>query len=150
MSFYELLEPQNLILREVKMNKQKKSYFKKLGEEIIGKRDLLTGKEKKEIKPNVKDICKGWGIGLIIAGIIPFLFPDTLSTSFGIFAILLGVIALVFRAKWVMALIGAVIILVGAYNIIITLIIEVEGVFLVLGIIQILIGIGALNEYHKL
>ena len=49
-----------------------------------------------------------------------------------------------------MALIGAVIILVGAYNIIITLIIEVEGVFLVLGIIQILIGIGALNEYHKL
>lgn len=99
---------------------------------------------------NVKKICKDWGIGLIIAGIIAFLFPNTLSTSFGIFAILLGVIALVFRAKWVIAMIGAVIVLVGAWNIIIVLIYESQYGFLILGIVQVLIGIGALNEYHNI
>ena len=98
----------------------------------------------------VKNIVKQWGIGLIIAGIIPFLVPDTFSTSFGIFAIVLGVVALVFRTKWVLALIGTIITLLGAWNVITTLIIQEQYWFLILGIIQILIGIGALNEYHKL
>lgn len=114
------------------------------------KRNVRKINNKKEVKPDVKKICKEWGIGFIIAGIIAFFFPAILSTSFGIFAILIGVIALVFRAKWVIAIMGAVIILVGAWNIIIVLIYETQYGFLVLGIIQILIGISALNEYHKL
>lgn len=99
-------------------------------------------------KRDVKQVCKEWGIGLIIAGIIPFIFSDVLSTSFGIFAILLGVLSLIFRKKWVLAVIGGVVILLGAYNIIITLIDKEQYGFLILGIIQILIGIGVLNEYH--
>jgi len=97
---------------------------------------------------DVKQVCKEWGIGLIIAGIIPFIFSDVLSTSFGIFAILLGVLSLIFRKKWVLAVIGGVVILLGTYNIIITLIDKEQYGFLILGVIQILIGIGVLNEYH--
>ena len=94
---------------------------------------------------------KEWGIGLIVGGIIPFVFPNVLSTSFGIFAILLGVITLIFRAKWNIALIGGVIILIGAYNIIMTLSGNYSyDAFFFVGIIQILIGIGALNTYHKI
>jgi hypothetical protein len=99
---------------------------------------------------DVKQVCKEWGIGLIIAGIIPFIFPEVLSTSFAVFALLLGVLALVFRKKWVLAVIGAVVILLGAYNIVITLLYPGQDAFLFLGILQIIIGIGVLNEYHRL
>lgn len=108
------------------------------------------GKKFNVQKKDVKDVCKEWGIGLIIAGLIPFLIPGILSIGFGIFALLLGVTALIFRAKWVLAVIGGVIILVGAWNIAITLLLGELYVFLFVGVIQILIGIGALNEYHRL
>ena len=98
---------------------------------------------------NIKNVCKNWGIGLIIAGIIPFIFQGIFDTTIGIIALLLGIITLVFRKRWNMALIGAFIILIGALNIIIILKTQEQYLFLIAGIIQILIGIGALNEYHK-
>ena len=102
------------------------------------------------MKSHAEDTCKGYGIWLIVAGVIAFLLPEILSTSFGIFAILLGVTALVFRKKWVIALIGAVIILVGTWNICVTLLFETLDFFILLGIIQIIIGVSILNEYHKM
>lgn len=103
----------------------------------------------KETNPNIKSTIKSWGIGLIIIGILPFLIPSILSIEVGILAIILGVIALVFRAKWVMALVGAIIILVGVLNVITVLISQEGYLWVIIGIIQILIGISALNEYHK-
>lgn len=94
--------------------------------------------------------CKWWGIGLIIAGILPFVFQGIFDISVGIIALLLGVITLVFRKKWNLAVIGAFIILIGALNIITVLTIQAQYAFLIGGIVQILIGIGALNTYHKI
>ncbi len=101
-------------------------------------------------KKNVKNICKNWGIGLIIAGLIPFLIPGIFSVGFGIFALLLGVATLIFRTKWILAVIGGVIILLGAWNIGTTLLFFELDFFLILGIIQVLIGVSLLNEYHSL
>jgi len=121
---------------------------------IDGKDNLrnLTTKQKKNQgkKLDIKEECKWWGICLIIAGIIPFVFPETLDIYIGIIVLILGVITLLFRQRWNFALIGAFIILLGALNIIITLTYQEQYAFLFLGIIQILIGIGALNQYHKL
>jgi hypothetical protein len=97
-----------------------------------------------------KKICLQWGIGLIIAGIIPFLFQGIFDTTVGVIALLIGVITLVFRKKWNMAMIGAFIILIGIYNIIIVLTSQTQYAFLIAGIVQILIGIAALNSYHKM
>lgn len=91
-----------------------------------------------------------WGIGLIIAGIIPFIFPEVLDLYVGVIALILGIITLVFRQRWNLAVIGAFILLVGAFNIISTLIVQEQYAFLFLGMLQIFIGVGALNRYHQL
>ena len=101
-------------------------------------------------KPNLVEECKWWGIGLLIAGLIPFIFPEILDIYIGLIALTLGIITLVSRKKWNLAMIGIFIILVGALNIISVLTFEIEPAFLVGGIIQLLIGIGALNQYHKI
>ena len=108
------------------------------------------GKEFNGQRRNVQEVSKNWGIGLIIAGLIPFLIPGILSIGFGIFVLLLGVAALIFRAKWILAVIVGVIILVGAWNIGTTLFFGTWDIFLLFGAIQIWIGISLLNEYHNL
>ncbi len=107
-------------------------------------------KKNTKAKPNVKEECKWWGIGLIIAGIIPFIFPEILDVATGVIVLILGIITLIFRQRWNLALIGVLIILIGVVNIIGTLIVQEQYEFLFLGIIQLLIGIDALNKYHKL
>lgn len=109
----------------------------------------MASKSAKKQKTNIKDTVKSWGIGLLIIGILPFLIPDLLSIEVGILAIILGVLALVFRAKWIMALVGGVIILIGILNLIVVLISQDGYLWAIIGIIQILIGVGALNEYHR-
>ena len=104
----------------------------------------------KEAKIDIKNEGMWWGIGLIIAGIIPFVFPELLDVYVGVIALILGIITLIFRQRWNLAVIGAFIILLGALNIIITLIDQVQWGFLFFGILQIFIGLGALNQYHQL
>lgn len=101
-------------------------------------------------KTDIKKEVMWWGIGLIVAGIIPFVFPELLDTSVGIIALILGIITLILRQRWNLAVIGAFIILLGALNIIATLTYQTQYGFLFFGIIQILIGVGALNQYHRL
>lgn len=101
-------------------------------------------------KINIKKICMEWGIGLIIAGIIPFVFSGLLDTTIGVIALLLGVFTLVFRKSWNIAIIGAFVILIGAWNIIIVLVSQTQYIFLIVGIVQIVMGVGALNQYHKI
>ena len=110
----------------------------------------MVVKKNRKAKLNVKEECKWWGIGLIIAGIIPFIFPEILNMVIGVIALVLGIITLIFRQRWNLALIGALIILMGVFNIIAMLIVQEQYGFLFFGIIQILIGIDALNQYHKL
>ena len=112
----------------------------------------LNSKLEKKVKlksKDIKSICRDWGIGLIIAGIIPFIFPELLDIYVGVTALILGIITLIFRQRWNLAVIGTFIILLGATNIIVVLSIQTSYGFLILGILQILIGIGALNEYHN-
>ena len=90
-----------------------------------------------------------WGIGLIIAGMIAFVFPTVLDTTVGISALLLGVVVLIFRKIWTLLVIGAFILSLGILNIIITLIDFSQSGFIVLGIVQILIGISVLKQYSK-
>ena len=104
----------------------------------------------KEAKIDIKNEGMWWGIGLIIAGIIPFVFPELLDVYVGVIALILGIITLIFRQRWNLAVIGAFIILLGASNIIMTLIDQVQWGFLFFGILQIFIGLGALNQYHQL
>ena len=101
-------------------------------------------------KPDIKKESMWWGVGLIIAGIIPFVFPEVLDIYVGVIALILGIVTLIFRQRWNLAVIGAFIVLLGALNIIITLIDQVQYGFLFFGVIQIFIGLGALNQYHQL
>lgn len=101
-------------------------------------------------KTDIKKEGMWWGVGLIIAGIIPFVFPELLDIYVGVIALILGIITLIFRQRWNLAVIGAFIILLGALNIMITLIDQVQWGFLFFGILQIFIGLGALNQYHQL
>ena len=100
-------------------------------------------------KDNLQNTCKWWGVGLILAGIIPFLFPETFDMGIGILAILLGIVTLVFRDRWNLAVVGAFILLIGVWNIIASLLIQ-EYTFLFGGVIQIAIGVTALNQYLKI
>lgn len=122
----------------------------KCAEESQKKEVKRSFRSKKEAKIDIKKTCMEWGIGLLIAGIIPFIFSELLDITVGIIALLLGVITLVFRRSWNIAVIGAFIILIGAWNIIIVLTSQTQYVFLIVGVVQILIGVGALNQYHKI
>src|SRR3989344_715445 len=112
---------------------------------------LFLGKMvKKNTKIKVNNLCRNWGIFLIIVSIIQFIFLDIFDVYWAVLVLLVGIITLVFRKSWNLALIGGMFLLVGVYNIITVLLAETLYSFLFGGIIQIGIGIFVLNQYHKI
>ncbi|MBU2615698.1 MAG: hypothetical protein KKC19_01200 [Nanoarchaeota archaeon] len=105
--------------------------------------------EKKKTPLNVNDTCRNWGIFLIIASIIQFALSNIFDVSWASVVLIIGIITLVFRKSWNLALIGGMFLLVGAMNIIYVLTLQ-TSVFLVAGIIQLGIGVFVLNQYHSI
>ncbi|MBS3076696.1 hypothetical protein J4233_00315 [Candidatus Pacearchaeota archaeon] len=101
-------------------------------------------KLKTKAKPNLKENCKWWGIGLIVAGIILIYFT---SMIVGAVLLMLGVVSLVIRKDWNLAIIGAIIILWGEANLMSAMMIEEH--FPYIALLQILIGVYALIQYYE-
>lgn len=98
---------------------------------------------------NLNNTCMWWGIFLIIASIIQLALPEVFDYFWGIIVLIIGIVTLVFRKRWNLAVIGAMFTLIGAYNIIMVLLTYTTSSFLVAGIVQIVIGLVVLNKYHK-
>src|SRR3972149_1769961 len=81
---------------------------------------LFLGKMvKKNTKINVNNLCRNWGIFLVIASIIQFALPELFDFYWASIVLIIGITTLISRKSWNLALIGGMFLLVGAYNIII-------------------------------
>jgi len=110
-------------------------------------------KKENKAKPDINKECKWWGIILIIVGIITF-FTSGIIT--GVIVLLLGLTALLFRKDWNLALIGTWFIFLGGLNIILEILAFTSSLtessfswFILIGIVQFLIGIYLLTHYYK-
>ncbi len=103
----------------------------------------MKDKTKIRAKPDIKKVCMWWGVGLIILGM---LIMYSANIIIGAIVLMVGVISIVLRKDWNLALIGALIVLLGGTNIIDAVMIEQH--FSYIGLAQILLGIFALKQYY--
>lgn len=95
-------------------------------------------------KEDVNKKYKLWGIGLIIWGLI---FIYGINIIIGAIILMMGVITLVLRKDWNLALIGFLIILLGGTKIIDGVMIEQS--FSYFGLVLILLGAYSLKQYYN-
>ena len=94
---------------------------------------------------DMKIELRNWGFGLIMIGIVSNLLPDILDPLWGLVLILLGVVTLLFRRRFMFIVIGIGLFWVGIMNI-------VAGGFggwTIFGIIQIYWGIQEISKFRK-
>lgn len=90
--------------------------------------------------------CRDWGIGMIAAAALSFMLTY-LDIFTGCIALIIGLITLISRQKWNLAMIGCFIILVGSLNILGGILLSSFG-WALWGGVQILIGVDTINKYH--
>lgn len=101
-------------------------------------------KQSQKTKHNVNKDFKWWGIGLIFLGVFFIWYTNILV---GAIVLMVGVVTIVLRKDWNLALIGFLIILLGGTKIIDVVMIEQS--FSYFGLVLILLGIYSLKQYYK-
>ncbi|OQB24639.1 MAG: hypothetical protein BWY11_00945 [Firmicutes bacterium ADurb.Bin182] len=108
--------------------------------------DTAAVREKME-----KDI-RGWGIGLIVMGILSVALPQLLDPVWGVIIIVLGIINLIVKERGMYIVNGIALIFIGILNFIGT-VTEISGTgpgfFAVYGVLQVFWGIKELVKYGK-
>jgi hypothetical protein len=97
---------------------------------------------------DLDDYIKKSGITLIILGFLHFIASEYLLFGAGIVLIFLGIISLIFRKKWMLAVFGTLLILIGLWNILPGE--EYFGLWTILGIFQIYWGIKEIKFFLSL
>lgn len=95
---------------------------------------------------------KGWGIALIVWGIISLIASGFLDSQWGIITIIIGAMCLFNQDKKMYLLIGTSLLVVGIMNIIWLLFSDVSGsnyAWPIIGIIQIVLGITQFKKYFS-
>lgn len=95
-------------------------------------------------KLDIKKWCMWWGIGVIIGGLLLMYFSNMII---GAIILFLGVVTIILRKDWNLAVIGTLIILLGGANLINA--ITSGEYFSIWAFFQILIGVWALIEYYR-
>lgn len=95
----------------------------------------------------VKEL-RGWGIGMIIMGILSLLLSGILDPVWGIILIILGVINLIVKKRVMFIVNGITLILLGVMNIF-SFVLGSIGFWSIYGIMQIGWGIQEINKHNK-
>ncbi|MCX6708447.1 MAG: hypothetical protein NTW67_02240, partial [Candidatus Woesearchaeota archaeon] len=95
-----------------------------------------------KLKAEMKSDLQGWGIGLLIMGVLSNIFRNFFDPTWGVILILIGLLTLLIMERKMYLVIGASLIAIGLLNIIYGLF----GGWTFFGIIQIVIGI---QELYK-
>ena len=111
---------------------------------------LITKTMKKGEKINVNKYCRETGIVLIILGVIHIIFSGFLSEVWGFLLIIVGIISLVSRTHKMIMVVGIILVLVGFLNISSSLFIKLNFFWLLLGGVQIYLGIKELIRYKNI
>lgn len=102
---------------------------------------------KKGTKININKYCRDTGIILIVLGAIHIIFSGFLSEVWGFLLIIVGIISLVSRTHKMIMVVGIILVLVGFLNISSSLFIKLNFFWLLLGGVQIYLGIKELIRY---
>jgi len=105
---------------------------------------------KKSERVNIKKYCRDTGIILIILGVIHIIFSGFLSEVWGFLLIIAGIISLVSRTHKMILVVGIILVLVGVLNISSSLFIKINFFWLLLGGVQIYLGIKELIRYNNI
>ena len=105
---------------------------------------------KKGEKINIKKYCRDTGIILIILGVIHIIFSGFLSEIWGFLLIIVGIISLVSRTHKMIMAAGIILVLAGFLNISSSLFIKLNFFWLLLGGVQIYLGIKELIRYKNI
>lgn len=116
------------------------------------KNALISWLPPKTAKDMVKEL-RGWGIGLIVMGIISLFLRDILDPVWGIVIIILGILNLIIRHRSMFIVNGIALIAVGVLNIISTVAALSGGsgnyFWPVFGVLQIGWGISEIRKFGK-
>lgn len=91
----------------------------------------------------MKKDLQGWGWGLIIVGIASLIFHNFLSPVWGVVIIVIGIITLSVQSRGMYIVIGISLIIVGILNML------GGGGWMAFGVFQIVMGIMELTKYGK-
>lgn len=98
---------------------------------------------------DVNKYCKTVGIIFLVLGVIHIILSGVLSAWWGAMLIVLGILALSYRSKIMIILVGVALILVGVLNISDSILYEINAFWLVFGVLQIIWGVQELIRYKQ-
>ncbi len=101
-----------------------------------------------DVQTCLKKDLQGWGIGLIVVGIISILVSDFLDPLWGAGLIVVGLLAFLIQKRGMFILLGVILLLAGVMNILNGLYGESTG-WGALGCLQIYWGIQEIRKYWK-
>lgn len=100
---------------------------------------------------DLKEYCRNVGIVLIVFGILHFILPRVLDSSWGAPLIAVGIFSLIFRKRFTLLIYGITFVLVGILNSLPLFSSEVEfGRWSIIGILQIYWGITEFIKFYKI
>ncbi len=104
-------------------------------------------KKEDKTKLDIEKECKSWGIVVIIGGLLTMYFSNMIVGAIILFS---GVVTIILRKDWNLAVIGTLIILLGGVRLIDVIVYDFFGMMYGLfSIILIVGGVYALVEYYK-